>query len=151
MSGSVATLVKSAADRDRVIAILKERKPPYLVSIKNGKHRSIEQNKLQRLWINEAAEQLGEYTPEEYRAYCKLHYGVPILRNEDDDFREAYDKHIRPHSYEDKLAMMAIPLDFPVTRLMKMGQKKRYLDDIYQHFFGLGVLLTEPDGGFESS
>ena len=151
MSASVATVVNTASDRDRVIELLKKRKPPYLVSIKNGQHRSIEQNKLQHLWINEAAEQLGEDTPEGYRAFCKLHYGVPILRNENDDFREAYDKHIRPHSYEDKLAMMAIPLDFPVTRLMKMGQKKRYLDDIYHHFFGLGVLLTEPEGGFESS
>ena len=151
MSASVATVVNSASDRDRVIELLKNRKPPYMVSIKNGKHRSIEQNRLQRLWINEAAEQLGEYTAEQYRAYCKLCLGVPILRNEDDDFRKAYDKHIRPHSYEDKLEMMAIPLDFPVTRLMKMGQKKRYLDDVFHHFSGLGVLLTEPDGGFESS
>ncbi|KKM90654.1 hypothetical protein LCGC14_1236340, partial [marine sediment metagenome] len=55
MSASVATVVNSAADRDRVIELLKKRKPPYMVSIKNGKHRSIEQNKLQRLWINEAA------------------------------------------------------------------------------------------------
>ena len=144
-------VVETGADRDRAIAMLSNRKRPFSVTVKDGRNRSIEQNRLQRLWINEAAEQLKEDTPEGYRAYCKLHYGVPILRNEDDDFREAYDKHIRPHSYEDKLAMMAIPLDFPVTRLMKMGQKKRYLDDIFQHFFGLGVLLTEPDGGFESS
>ena len=141
----VARVITSAAERDNLVALLAKKKPPFSVSIRNGKNRSIEQNRLQRLWLNEAAEQLGEDTAEGYRAYCKLHFGVPILRNENDEFRAAYDKHVRPHSYEDKLAMMAIPLDFPVTRLMKMGQKKRYLDDVYQHFFGLGVLLTEPE------
>ena len=139
-------LVSSAADRDSVIALLQSCKRPYTVSIRKGKRRSLQQNRLQRLWLNEAAEQLGEYTAEDYRAYCKLHFGVPILRNEDEDFRDAYDRIIRPHSYEDKLAMMRVPLDFPVTRLMKMGQKKRYLDDIYQHFTALGVQLTEPNG-----
>ena len=140
-----STVVTTAATRDHVIQLLKHKKPPYTVSIRDGRNRSVEQNRLQRLWLNEAADQLKEHTAEGYRAYCKLHYGVPILRNENEDFREAYDNHIRPHSYEDKLAMMAVPLDFPVTRLMKMGQKKRYLDDIYQHFLGLGVLLTEPN------
>lgn len=137
-------VLQSAADRDLAIDWLKSFKLPCTVNITKGKNRTNEQNKLQRLWLREAAEQLGEDTPEGYRAYCKLHFGVPILRGENEEFREAYDRIIRPHSYEDKLTMMALPLDFPVTRLMKTGQKKRYLDDVWIHFTNLGVKLTEP-------
>lgn len=138
-------VITSDSDRDSLLALLSNHALPFTVNIAKGKRRSVEQNKLQRKWLSEAAEQLGEDTAEGYRAYCKLHFGVPILRNESDDFREAYDRIIRPHSYEDKLAMMALPLDFPVTRLMKTGQKKRYLDEIYTHFTSLGVQLTETE------
>ena len=138
--------IRTNSDRDALIALLEAKEKPYTVSITKGVKRSTRQNRLQRMWLNEAHDQLGEYTVEEYRAFCKLHFGVPILRGEDEDFRDAYDSVIRPHSYEDKLRMMSIPLDFPVTRLMKAGQKKRYLDDIYAHFTSLGVQLTEPNG-----
>jgi hypothetical protein len=40
--------------------------------------------------------------------------------------------------------MMRLPLDYAVTRLMKTGQKKRYLDDVWMHFTGLGFKLTKP-------
>lgn len=132
------------ADVEQAKALLDNTALPATFTLVKGKKRSPEQNRLQRLWCREASEQLGDETPEEKRAYCKLHFGVPILRNEDEEFCAAYDRIIRPHSYEDKLAMMAIPLDFPVTRLMKMGQKSRYLNDMYTHFQEQGVQLTEP-------
>lgn len=138
-------VIKSEAERDSWITLLKGKKLPITVTAEDGRKRSVEQNKLQRMWLNEAAEQLGEYRAEEYRAYCKLHFGVPILRGEDEDFREKYDAMFKGRfDYEEKLKLMMVPWDFPVTRLMKMGQKKRYLDDVYQHFRGLGVELTEP-------
>lgn len=137
-------ILQSATDREQFIALLHTYKLPCTVNLTKGKNRSIEQNKLQRLWLREAAEQLGDDSPEGYRAYCKLHYGVPILRGENEEFCKAYDSIIRPHTYEEKLQMMALPLDFPVTRLMKTGQKKRYLDDVWIHFTNLGVKLTDP-------
>lgn len=141
----VTRVLKSAADRDDFVKLLSGYKLPCTVNLTKGKDRSVEQNRLQRLWLREAVEQLQDETIEEKRAYCKLHFGVPILRNESDEFRKAYDRVIRPHSYEDKLMMMALPLDFPVTRLMTQGQKTRYLNDMWIHFTGLGVKLTEPD------
>lgn len=138
-------VLKTGADREAAIALLQSYKLPCTVSVTKGQKRSVEQNRLQRMWMNEAAEQLGDHTAEELRAYSKLHHGVPILRNENEEFREAYDRVIRPHSYEDKLTMMALPLDFPVTRLMTTDQKTRYLDAVYQDFKGQGVLLTEPE------
>jgi hypothetical protein len=140
----VTRVLRSVADRDDAWKLVESYGLPCTLNVKKGKDRSTEQNRLQRLWLNEAADQLGQ-SAEELRAYCKLHFGVPILRNEDEDFRAAYDRVIRPHSYEDKLCMMAIPLDFPVSRLMTTGQHKRYLDDVYGHFTAQGVKLTEPD------
>jgi hypothetical protein len=100
---------------------------------------------LQRLWCREAAEQLQDETAEQKRGYCKLHFGVPILRMEDEEFCEVYDRVIRPLLYEQKLALMMVPIDLPVTSRMKTRQKKDYLDAVYQHFTGQGVKLTEPE------
>ena len=114
--------------------------------IKISKHRrkrSIEQNKLQRKWMLELESQ-GDMTAEEYRGYCKLHFGVPIMRNESEEFRRAYDRYIRDLPYEHKLAMMMVPLDFPCTRMMTTKQKTVYLDTVYRHFTGEGFVLTVP-------
>ena len=111
----------------------------------SGKHRRTEQNRLQRLWCHEIAEQLADRTAEEVRGDCKLHFGVPILRAESEEFCAAYDKHIRPLSYETKLAFMSVPLDWPVTRLMTTRQTHDYLEQVRTHFTALGVRLTDPE------
>jgi len=132
-------------DRDDAIKLIKSMNLPLTINIKKGKDRSVEQNRLQRMWINEAVEQLQDERAEQKRAYCKLHFAVPLLRAEDEEFRQVYDEVIRPLSYEQKLKTMMIPIDLPVSRRMKSGQMKRYLDDIYDHFTSLGVKLTDPD------
>mgnify|MGYP000339031026 CR=1 FL=1 len=94
------------------------------------------------MWYREAADQLKEYTPMEYRQICKLTIGIPILRGDDFEFQELYDKTVKPLSYEDKVKLMDW---FPVTSLMTMKQKSRYLDEVYEHFRDLGVQLTQPE------
>ena len=106
--------------------------------------RSTKQNQLQRMWLNEL-EQQGDMRAEEYRAYCKLHIGVPILRNECEDFKTKYDAVFRPLDYTTKIELMKIPFDFPVTRLMSKKQKTQYLDAVYQHWTSQGIQLTRPD------
>ena len=142
----ITRTIGTEQDRDLLIRLIKSLNLPVTVSITKGRRRTVEQNKLQRLWINEAAEQLGDRTREEMRGYCKLHHGVPILRNENDAFKEAYDQVISPLPYEDKLKTMMAPLDMPVTRIMTTDQKTRYLDAIAQGFLEQGVALTEPEG-----
>ncbi len=146
-------VIKTGAQRDAFIALLKSYTLPCTVNLTKGQKRSIEQNRLQWLWLNEAAEQLGEYSVEQYRAYCKLHFAVPILRGEDADFRREYDRKIRSrYTYEEKLEMMIGPkIEIPVTRLMKTGQKKRYLDDVWNHFTNLGVVLSDPEDEYGES
>lgn len=136
-------VVETEKDRERLIRLIQGRALPFTTRLIKGVKRSLPQNRLQMQWCNEAALQ-GDHTAEEYRAYCKLHLGVPILR-EDEDFMAKYDQVIKPLPYETKLALMAEPFDFPVSRLMSTPQMKRYLDAMYQHFTGLGFRLTDPN------
>lgn len=138
-------VVHTQGDVDRLAVLLKGRKMPLSVTYETGRARSIEQNRLQRLWCREVADQMGDRTAEEVRGVSKLHFGVPILRAENDAFRAAYDRVLKPLAYEDKLAAMMEPLDFAVTRLMSVAQKTRYLDAMHRHWSGEGVRLTDPD------
>lgn len=137
--------IDTEQDRALLMQFIKRHALPFTVDITKGRRRSVEQNKLQRLWLREVAEQMGDRTSEEVRGYCKLHIGVPILREENEAFREKYDAVVRPLPYESKLAIMMEPLDMPVTRLMTTGQKVRYLDNIYAFFTSQGLVLTDPE------
>ena len=105
--------------------------------------RSARQNRLQFQWYKDAEDQ-GDMTAEEYRAYCKLHFGVGILKEENDDFAMQYDELIRPLEYEEKIALMKPPIDLPVTSLMKTKGMSKYLNAVWNHFTGLGIKLTDP-------
>ncbi|WP_401733486.1 hypothetical protein [Stenotrophomonas muris] len=76
------------------------------------------------------------------KSFCKLHFGVPILRAEDDEFRAKYDKAVKPMAYEDKLILMEW---FPVTSLMTTPQLSQYLESVQRHYQRLGVWLEFPE------
>jgi len=137
-------VLKTETDIDDLIALLRERKLPVTVTIASGRHRTSLQNRLQRKWCNEVAEQLEDVTPEYVRGYCKLTIGVPILRAENEAFCEKYDRLIKPFSYEQKLELMMEPMDFPVTRIMDTHQKTAYLDQVFKHWTEKGIVLTVP-------
>lgn len=141
-------IIDSEQDRSSAIKWLENHALPCTLNITKGRNRTNEQNRLQRLWMNEIAEQLGEDTAEYYRGFCKLNFGLKILCSESDEYRETYDKLMRPHGYEWNLAMMQIPADYAVTRLMTTKQKSEYLDAVWHHFTdNRGVKLTEPNHG----
>ena len=137
--------IETDTELDSLIRLLRTYAKPYVVSITKGKRRSPEQNATQFLWLGEAAEQLQDESIEEKRAWCKLHLGVPILRNENAAFREQYDQVIRPLPYEAKLAIMRAPIDLPVTSLMTVRQQWQYMTEMQQHFERQGVRLTIPN------
>lgn len=142
---TVNRIVVTSAERDALIKYVTNCQLPITVTIKAGKHRTLAQNSLQRRWMQEIAEHMDGHTPEQIRGYCKLHLAVPILREENHEFRERYDAIIKPLPYEHKVAAMMEPLDMPVTRLFTTKQKTRYLDAIVAHFAERGIVLSMPE------
>lgn len=137
-------IVETEQARDMLMRFVASKKLPFTVSIVDGKHRTNPQNKLQRQWVMEVASQTGE-TPEEVRGYCKLAFGVPILRAENDAFRAAYDEMVKPLPLQTKLKLMMEPFDFGVTRLMTTRQKTAFLDTMHRHYSEQGLILTNPE------
>jgi hypothetical protein len=137
--------IETEQDRTMAARLIEARAVPFTFTLTDGKHRTTAQNKLQRLWMNEIAEQKGDMKPEEVRAYCKLTIGVPILRAQNEAFRIRYDEVVKPLPYEQKIAFMSEPLDLPITRIMTTRQKTEYLDGIIRHFAEQGIVLTMPD------
>lgn len=141
----VSRVIRNEADIDALGLLLRARKLPVTISVTAGAQRTAPQNRLQRQWCKDAAEQLGDRTAEEVRAYSKLHFGVPILRAENEAYCAEYDATIRPLPYEMKLRLMAAPFDLAVTREMTVKQLTAYLDEMGRHWASLGVRLTDPE------
>jgi hypothetical protein len=109
---------------------------------KFGKGRSLDQNSISHAWYAQVAEELREDDPRGVKRFCKLHFGVPILRAEDEEFRAAYDLAIRKTlSYEQKLQAMDI---LPVTSQMTTKQLHQYMLDMQEHYDAKGVTLEFP-------
>ena len=77
-----------------------------VVSLRPGKDRTLDQNSLWFGMYKRIAEmtQIGDAA--DARRYCKLHFGVQILLNEDSGFQAAWYRVMRHLPYEEKLAMM---------------------------------------------
>lgn len=136
--------IESEDDRKELVDRIQKAKLPFSISAVSGKHRSNAQNRLMQKWYREIAKQWYE-TPEYVRGYCKLHFGIPILRNENSNFKERYDAVLKNKTYEDKMALMMTPFDLPVTSIMTTRQHKEYLDTMSQFFIEKGFALTEPE------
>jgi hypothetical protein len=137
--------IQTEQDREMAARLVENRPIPFTLSITDGAPRSKAQNRLLHKWMGEIAEQKGDVTAEEVRAYCKLRIGVPILRNQNEAFRARYDEILRPLSYEQKIAIMSEPLNLPVTSLMSTKQLTEYMDTVMRHFGEQGIVLTIPD------
>lgn len=119
-----------------------------VVSLRPGKDRTLDQNALWFTLYQRIAQmtQIGDV--EDARRYCKLHFGVQILLNEDEDFRAAWYRTMRHLSYEEKLDLMGGnalfgPDGFPVTRLFNRAQGVTYTDRIAAEFTSKGVVFTD--------
>lgn len=135
-------IIESPADLADLAKLLGSLKLPLTVEWVQGRDRTRDQNALQFLWANEAANQLGDRTATEVRHDWKLRHGVPILREASPEFRAIYDKAIKPLPYELKLAAMAF---IPVTSEMKVRQMVQYLDTVERECLEQGIRLTAPD------
>lgn len=104
--------------------------------------RSLDQNAISHAWYEQLGKELREDDSIGWKCACKLWFGVPILRAEDEDFRSAYDSAIKGLDYEQKLTAMKI---LPVTSLMTKAQLSKYLEAMQGYFLGRGVHLKFPE------
>ena len=125
----------------QIISKLDLSNDPYTITISQGdESRSNKQNRLSFLWY----QCLGGLTANgmvHQRRYCKLHYGVPIMR-QDADFQALYDATIKPMTYEKKIQVMEL---LPVTSMMTVHQFAEYLTTIDQESAALGFVLPHPE------
>lgn len=137
-------IVETESERRQAIRFIEGHKLPMTIGIEAIGKRSARQNRLNRQWMLDIAGQMEGWSAEYTRGYCKLHFGIPILRADDEEFCREYDALVRPLPYEHKLKLMMVPFDFGVTRRMTTKQQTAYLDAVHRHFSEQGVALTDP-------
>lgn len=114
----------------------------FTLTFKFGKGRSLDQNAISHAWYEQVARELREDDARGVKRFCKLHFGIGILRAEDEEFRESYDAVIKHHlSYEQKLVAMDM---LPVTSRMTTKQISQYMQDMQDHYRMKGVCLEFP-------
>ena len=110
----------------------------------HGDKRSLTKNALSHVWYTQLdKERFSDYEPGYARKYCKLHFGIPLLC-EDDYFRDRYNNLIRKrYTYEEKIELMGW---FPVTSLDEMTEDRmsRYLHTMQHVFAEDSCILTTP-------
>lgn len=112
----------------------------YLVlSVRPGRDRSLEQNRLWRRMYDRIAAVTKQGTDEDAKAYCKLMCGVPIMRRDDEGFEAGWHQFFAPLTFEQQLFYMGAnplfgPDGFPVTRLFGTGQGREYTQRIADHY-----------------
>ena len=104
----------------------------------SGKHRGVQINALSHVWYKQISDERGEMTPSEVKSFCKLHFGVPILRRDNEEFAEKYDNYIKPLPYPHKLSIISM---VDITSEMTNPQMKEYMEEVKAHF---ETLPTDP-------
>jgi hypothetical protein len=112
------------------------------LNVKSGKDRTMDQNRILHAWLGQLSRELPENDELGWKAFAKLHYGVPILRAEDEEFRGKYDAVVKPMSYEQKLAIMEF---WPVTSIMTIPQLSKFLEAMQAGLAQRGVRLMFPE------
>jgi len=136
-------VLKTGDDIVGLAKLLHTRKLPVTVTIIAGAKRTDPQNHLIQLWNKEITEQRGDVDFEDVRAENKLRFGVPILRRDDEAFRETYDETFRPLPYAVKVKLFR-ELDPAITRRMTVKQLSEYCDTLQRYYTELGFRLTDP-------
>lgn len=102
--------------------------------------RSTEQNALFHAILRAVYEQKRDESLDEIKRFCKLRFGVPILRSTDPQFRHLYDEAVKNNlSYEQKLEAMDI---LPVTSRMNTEQMTEMIESTAQYWVENGFDLS---------
>lgn len=119
-----------------------------VVSMRPGKDRTLDQNALWFAMYQRIAQMTEIGDVEDARRYCKLHFGVAIMRRDCPEFRDGWNRMFLHLTYEQKLELMGPcslfgPDGFPVTRLFNRAQGIAYTDKIVAEFSARGVVFGD--------
>lgn len=133
---------RSLTDALNLLSEIYEQKRYIQLTIDTGKKRSLPQNAIGHAWYLQVSRTEHEFTPEEVKCLCKFHFGLPILRGDDEEFNAICEAVIDPLPYESQIKAM---IYFPVTSLMKTKQKAEYLETVQRNYAGRVKLLFPKD------
>lgn len=159
MSDAIKLSVNGAARLSeaitRLTAMFREHKF-VVVSMRPGKDRTLDQNALWFAMYTRIAQMTEIGDVEDARRYCKLHFGVPLMRKADPDFRHAWDVSFLMLTYETKMELMGPcalfgPDGFPVTRLFNRAQGIAYTEKIVAEWSERGVVFDDLLGEAETA
>lgn len=102
--------------------------------------RSLPQNSLWAVWYSQIERWSdGNQTKEEVKCFCKLHFGIELLRNQDAGFKKLYDSKIkRGFEYEEKLELMKL---IPVTSQLSKDNGQKYQSAMQKYYSEKGLIL----------
>lgn len=137
--------IRGTADLSRAMVALSNIEPspeaPWTMTLTEGEEsRSLKQNRLSFLWYRIRGGMTGHGAAYE-RNICKLMYGCPILR-EDNEFERFWLTAIDVLPFELQLDAMEY---IPVTSLFTMHQFAEYLTEIDQQSAANGIVLPHPE------
>jgi hypothetical protein len=135
-------LIQNEGERKRLVKFVNHQSLPFVATVRPGRMRSLDQNRLQWLWANEAAAQRGDTTNVEVQREWKLNIGVPILLEENAVFPALWEAVDEKLNYGEKLLLMHV---LQVTSVMTTKQLSRYLDEVYRQNTEAGIELTDPE------
>lgn len=129
---------------DALATLLRGRKLPLTVSWVQGASLSDAQRRLSFRWYQDISRQLGDLTPAEARAQCKVVFAAPILCEASEPFRLVWEKLRRMFTHEELLEFVR-ETELPMTSIMLGPQMRQYLDDVQRCYSDQGVKLTDPE------
>ena len=115
-------------------------KPLQIIGNPEKQKRTDPQSDLQFVWYT-IAEQQGDMTASEYRALCKLNFGVPILCRDDDEYRQEFNENVGCFDDEVQLSILKSKvIKYPVTSIMNDAQMSEYLSLVKNYLmFDCGI------------
>jgi hypothetical protein len=134
--------IENEGERGRLVKFVQNQSLPFTVTFKDGRVRSVDQNRLQWLWAAQASEQRQDMTFTEVQNEWKLLFGIPILCAGNEEFGAMWSNAETKLSHGEKLRLMRF---IPVTSIMSVREVAQYLDEVYRQNTEAGIELTNPE------
>ncbi len=113
-----------------------------LQPVSKSKDRTAEQNRMLWMWNTEVSMFLGDMTREEVHWYCKLYFGIPILRRDNVAFEDVWQRCFHQLPVETQQEAMSF---VDVTSRFNVKQASEYMDAVLRHWSQQGCVLTVPE------